>query len=135
MGEMSPVAARSNAAPWTFGLREVPRPEKASSTHRLGALQFVRSTLQQRTPLTASIASARGGVARQVEVHATSEASGNPVEACPGFSIGPDETHPGVAKTNHCGGDAYHRVCMQLLDGEGKPLTWGSNENYWDITE
>jgi hypothetical protein len=37
---------------------------------------------------------------------------------------------PGAGKT--CTYDDTHRVCAQLLDGNGKPLKWGEG-SFWDI--
>ncbi|CAL1147864.1 unnamed protein product [Cladocopium goreaui] len=33
-----------------------------------------------------------------------------------------------------CNHDPTHRVCAQLLDGEGQPLDWGAKGNFWQIT-
>jgi len=33
-----------------------------------------------------------------------------------------------------CDHDPTHRVCAQLLNGEGHPLGWGAKGNFWQIT-
>ncbi|CAE7775707.1 unnamed protein product [Symbiodinium sp. CCMP2592] len=48
------------------------------------------------------------------------------IAVCPGES-----DRYGDFKCNH---DPTHRVCATLLDSSGKPLAWGSNGTFWEIT-
>merc|ERR1719316_2197046 len=51
---------------------------------------------------------------------------GNNLAVCPGESA-----RYGDHKCNH---DGTHRVCAQLLDGAGAPLSWGEGGDFWQIT-
>ena len=45
------------------------------------------------------------------------------VQKCPGYAYAPYT----------CNQDETHRVCAQLVDSAGSPLSWGSAD-FWDIT-
>merc|ERR1719230_1341692 len=51
--------------------------------------------------------------------------SAGDVAVCPG-----EGDRYGDHKCNH---DPTHRVCAQLLDGSGQPLSWGKGD-FWEIT-
>merc|ERR1719378_431109 len=51
---------------------------------------------------------------------------GGNVAVCPGESA-----RYGDHKCNH---DGTHRVCAQLLDSSGAPMSWGSSGDFWQIT-
>merc|ERR1719428_2037999 len=44
------------------------------------------------------------------------------LEVCPGD------------RDNKCNTHRRDKVCMRLLDGKGKPLLWGNDGHFWDIT-
>lgn len=49
-----------------------------------------------------------------------------------------DPSTPGAANVGSCLGKsrcAPDYVCTRLLDAEGKPLNWASDQTYWDITQ
>lgn len=48
------------------------------------------------------------------------------VAVCPG-----EGPRYGDFKCNH---DGTHRVCAQLVEASGKPLSWGSDGDFWEIT-
>lgn len=48
------------------------------------------------------------------------------VAVCPG-----EGDRYGDHKCNH---DETHRVCAQLLDANGQPLSWGAQGDFWEIT-
>merc|ERR1719274_420899 len=53
-------------------------------------------------------------------------ASAGDVAVCPG-----ENDRYGDHKCNH---DSTHRVCAQLLDNGGQPLSWGPKGDFWEIT-
>merc|ERR550537_1200372 len=59
----------------------------------------------------------------------TSDEEGTPsseIEVCPG-----EGPRYGDYKCNH---DKTHRCCARLLDENGKPLKWGEEGDFWEIT-
>eukprot|EP00933_Yihiella_yeosuensis_P028232 TRINITY_DN2205_c0_g1_i2.p2 TRINITY_DN2205_c0_g1~~TRINITY_DN2205_c0_g1_i2.p2 ORF type:complete len:164 (-),score=39.24 TRINITY_DN2205_c0_g1_i2:281-772(-) len=60
-----------------------------------------------------------------VAIFASSMTSGESIAVCPGES-----DRYGDRKCNH---DETHRVCAQLLDKSGQPISWGSGD-FWQIT-